>query len=238
MKTFRSPFSFHRHLAGLLPAFGMLIVSCEKNADENIEILHSPPVAENADTGTPAPATLPASGEITTSAGVPNADGKRPLTADEQAKVLDQMMNRLADRQSKGLGGGHVKLNAAWQYDGYSYLSPNPSAEIPARMVAVDITVEGHTPYFDPDDIEIVDGITGISYGSDPHLTFIKAPGEPIASPKEIPQAPHSTRMLLIYAFPKGSAKFNLFYWGQKLLGEPHEFADSGWGLPFPEKAK
>ena len=44
-----------------------------------------------------------------------------------------------------------------------------------------------------------------------------------IASPKEIPQAPHSTRMLLIYAFPKGSAKFNLFYWGQKLLGwVPH----------------
>lgn len=219
----------------------LCLVSCqpgEKADDESIEILRSPETsAVSPESGA---SSLPQSGQITTSApGAAPANGQpQVLTAEQQAKVLDLMMNRLADRQSKGLGGGKITVNAAWKYDGYSYLSPNPASEIRARMVAIDLTVKGHTPDFDPDDIEIVDGLSKISYASDPHLTFIKAPGEPITSPKDIPHAPNPTRMLLIYAFPVDSSTFTLYYWGKDLLNEPMEFEESGWGLPFPEKVE
>lgn len=219
-----------------IPALAFSLFSCERNAPEDDAAIIRSPEKPPAATASSPSTSLPQSGDITTSTGVASTPGRRQLTPEEQAKALDLMMNRLADRQSRGLGAGHVRVNGAWQYDGYSYLSPNPASEIPARMVAVDLTVEGHTADFDPDDIEIVDGISKISYGSDPHLTFLKAPGEPVASPKEIPVAPNATRMLLIYAFPESSQKFTLYYWGKELLAEPLTFADSGWGLPFPEK--
>lgn len=181
---------------------------------------------------------LPPSGEITTSAGTPSTAETPQLTPQQQNKMLNVMIDRLKDQQAKGLGTGVVRVNAAWHYDGYSYLSPNPDAEIPARMVAVDVTVKGHTSAFDPDDIEIIDGVTMVSYGSDPHITFIKAPGELIENASEIPVAPAETRMLLIYAFPRNTQKFTLYYWGQNLLNVPRGFDESGWGLPYPEKSE
>lgn len=216
----------------LLAAAAAFLIACGKSPEVGEEIIRSPDTP-------PAPAvekvTLPPSGQVTTSVGATSSPETRQLSPEEQAKVLDLMMNRLAERQSQGLGGGRVKVNAAWEYDGYSHLAPNPASEIPARMVAIDLTVEGHTADFDPDDIEIVDGVTYISYASDPHLTFIKGPGEIITAPADIPVAPQPTRMLLIYAFPKASQKFTLYYWGEKLLTQPREFEASGWGLPFPE---
>ncbi len=205
------------------------------NPDDSAEAPPAEATSTTPGTAPPPVVTLPPSGEITTSAATPSSPATRQLSPEEQAQVLNLMMNRLADRQAKGLGNGFVHVNGAWHYDGYSILSPNPASEIPARMVAIDLTVQGHTAEFDPDDIEIVDGLTMVSYGSDPHLTFLRGPREPIEDPREFPVAPKPTRMLLIYAFPKGSQKFTLFYWGQKLLKEPMTFEPSGWGLPYPE---
>ena len=147
---------------------------------------------------------------------------------------LGHLFSDMAARQAHGLGNGIVAVNGAWIYDGYSHLSPNPDAPIPARLVAVDITVKGHTADFDLDDIEIVDGATLVSYDSNPHFTLLNQDGQPAAPGTPLPPAPEPLRALLIYAFPVGSPTFKLVYWGRDLTPKPHTFADSGWGLPYP----
>ncbi|MCB1064434.1 MAG: hypothetical protein KDN20_16135 [Verrucomicrobiae bacterium] len=222
-----------------LLAISLFLSSCgdrdSSTEGDGTTIVSPPPPAQAAPTNA---VTLPPTGQITTSASTPSSPSTRQLTPEEQSRVINQMMTQMADRQAKALNNASVKVNGAWYYDGYSTLSPNPASEIPARMVAIDLTVQGHTPDFDPDDIEIVDGLTMVSYASDPHITFLKGTEEIIEKPQEIPMAPHATRMLLIYAFPKSSPKFTLVYWGQKLLKTPMTFEASGWGLPFPEKAE
>lgn len=184
---------------------------------------------------------LPPSGEITTSvrfpgpAAGPSAAGATPPPPGQGPPDLDQLMSRLAAEQGAGLRGARITVHRAWPYRGYSHLAPDPAAALPARLVAIDLTVEGHAAAFDPDDIEIVDGITRVSYGSDPHVTFIRGPGEVIRDPAQIPAAPAPLRMLLIYAFPQHTRTFTLAYWNQILLPDPRGFESEGWGLPYPE---
>ena len=233
-----------RLVSPALIALAFATISCSESETDSTtsgDTILSPAPAESAAPGssaTPSPGNtvlMPPTGQITTSANTPSTGERRLLTPEEQARALNLMMNRLAEGQAKGLGDGTVTVHGAWHYDGYSYLAPNPESAIPARMVAVELTVSGHRKEFDPDDIEIVDGLTKISYGSDPHLTLIEGPGKPIADTAKFPVAPAPTRMLLIYAFPRESQSFTLFYWGQELLDEPMSFEASGWGLPFPE---
>lgn len=161
-------------------------------------------------------------------------DSPRPLTDAEQAKVLDAVFQARAKQQAEGLGTGSVKVNGAWNYTGYSYLAPNPAAAIEARLVAVDVTVSGHTPFFDFDDIEIVDGVTLLSYGSDPHAEFLNPDGT-LKEPDQLQdEAPAPSRWLLIYAFPKETPAFHLYYWGKQLTPVPVQIAPSGRSLPFP----
>lgn len=162
-------------------------------------------------------------------------DGKRQLTAEEQKIVVDKVMQARAKQQAEGLGTGNVEVNGAWNYTGYSYLSPDPSAAIEARLVAVDITISGHNSNFDIDDVEIIDGVKLISYGSDPHPEYLTLDGD-LMSAGQLPAAPpRASRWLLIYAFPKHSATFHLYYWGQQLTTEPVTIAEVGMQLPFPK---
>ena len=169
----------------------------------------------------------PAEGQATTSksGAVTPVDPQR----DAMAKVLDNA----AKAQAAGLGKGEVTVNGAWNYSGYSTLSPLPEA----RLVAVDVTVAGHTTSFDFDDIEIVDPQRKVSYGSDPFLALLNDKGEFQADMTRMPIAPASTRLLLVYGFPKDQTQFNLVYWHKKLNPEPIKIADHGWEVPFPEKA-
>lgn len=158
----------------------------------------------------------------------------RQLTAEEQKAVIDNLMKARARQQAEGLGGGRVKVNKAWQYSGYSYLAPDPNAAIKARLVAVDLTVSGHTQFFDMDDIEIVDGATMISYGSDPHATYLTLEGELMPADQQAAAPPRASRWLLIYAYPEASPAFHLYYWGKQLTPEPIEIGEGGLSLPFP----
>lgn len=165
-------------------------------------------------------------------------DGKRQLTPEEQKIVVEKVMQARAKQQAEGLGGGTVQVNGAWNYTGYSYLSPDPEAAIEARLVAVDLTISGHTANFDIDDVEIIDGVKLISYGSDPHPEYLTMDGELMPS-DQLPAAPPlASRWLLIYAFPKHSATFHLYYWGQQLTPEPVEIGERGMQLPFPEQVE
>ncbi len=126
-------------------------------------------------------------------------------------------------------------VNGAWNYEGYSYLSPDPNASIEARLVAVDVTISGHTVNFDIDDIEIVDGASLVSYGSDPHAEPLNTDGKLLMPDDPFPAAPEENRWLLIYAYPKASPAFRLYYWGKELSGDdPVVIAENGWELPYP----
>ncbi len=191
-------------------------MSCEKAQEPPVE----PPVAEAAvSSGTPLPTS-----------------GQRPLTGEEQKIVVDQLMKARAQQQAQGLGSGGVKVNGAWNYNGYSYLSPDPNAAIEARLVAVDITVTGHTQHFDIDDIEIVDGANLMSYGSDPHATSLTLEGKIMPEGQWPETSPKANRWLLIYAYPKQSPAFHLYYWGKALTNEPVSFGGGGLALPYPPK--
>jgi hypothetical protein len=74
-----------------------------------------------------------------------------------------------------------------------------------------------------------------VSYGSDPHVTYLDGDAKPLGEGAEIPAGPDPARALLIYAFPESTPKFTLYYWGKNLLPEPMAFQESGWGLPYPK---
>ena len=194
-------------------------VSCDRPGDKNSPQPGDPAVQPDPETAA-AVASPPSS--------PPTAEQKR------LQQNLGNLLSDMAARQAKGLGGGTVRVNGAWIYKGYSHLAPNPDSPIPAHLVAVDVTIEGHTADFDIDDIEIVDGASLVSYASDPHFTLLDTDGEPAESGVDLPPVPLPIRALLIYAFPVGSPTFKLYYWGKDLLPEPREFAKEGWGLPYP----
>lgn len=162
------------------------------------------------------------------------AGDTRQLTPAEQRIVLDQIMQARARQQAQGLGSGKVTVNGAWNYTGYSYLSPDPDAAIEARLIAVDITVAGHTNHFDIDDIEVVEAGSYMSFGSDPHATPLNLNGELLKEGDFLAAPPKANRWLLIYGYPKNSENLRLFYWGQELTTKPIPIAESGFELPFP----
>lgn len=190
--------------------------------------------------GAPPETQVPVSSESTlpenapTSPPVQAEDGE--MTADQRKEVLDKILQEKGRQQAEGLGSGKVTVNGAWNYKGYSYLSPDPNAAIEARLVAVDVTISGHTENFDIDDIEIVDGISLISYGSDPHPEFLTLDGKIMPADQFPVSPPGASRWLLIYAFPKATPTFHLYYWGKQLTPSPVSIGDSGLELPYPPK--
>lgn len=164
------------------------------------------------------------------------AERERELTAAQQRQILDKVLRDTAKQQAEGLGSGKVQVNRAWAYEGYSTLAPDPAAVVEARLVAVDVTLSGHTPQFDLDDIEIVDGTNLISYGSDPQIEPLRLDGALTQPDDPIRAAPEPSRWLLIYAFPKASPSFVLYYWGKQLTPSPISFGEGGLSLPYPSE--
>jgi len=148
-----------------------------------------------------------------------------------QDSQLNQALTAIRMKQAGGLGNGTVEVNSAWTYTGYSFLD----AVSGARLVAVDVTITGHTSDFDFDDIEIIDGASRISYGSDPHITLLSPDGKARPDAHQWPPPPDPVRVMLIYGFPKETKSFTLYYWGKNLLRENHSVESSGWELPFPK---
>ncbi len=183
-----------------------------------------------------APILVEAAKALPQTAPAPSAvpPGARPLTPEEQNQVIDGVLQARARQQAEGLGSGKVVVNGAWPYSGYSTIAPDPSAAIEARLVAVDVTVSGHTPFFDIDDIEIVDGASLMSYGSDPHAEPLRLDGTVLPLEEEVAVAPAASRWLLIYAFPKATPRFQLYYWGKALTPSPVAFGENGISLPYP----
>ncbi len=246
-------FSPHRSFAFLLLLFLSACGEKPATSDEAIsppqtqatEATPSPPQAKESDPDAPImiaagkdekeiPLSIPSTPPTSPTTVPPSQPGSRPLTNEEQKVVIDRILAESAQHQAEGLGNGTVKVNGAWHYTGYSTLSPNPEAAIEARLVAVDITISGHTPWFDMDDIEIADGAVEVSYGSDAQIEPLQSDGSLMADDAMIPAAPLASRWLLIYAYPKSSPSFRLYYWGKNLTPTPVAFGESRLSLPYP----
>lgn len=205
----------------------LLLVACGDTPD-------TAGAPESPETGAKATATATAESTPADAPIVIDAAKERSLTEAEQNQVIDGVLQARAKQQAEGLGTGRVTVNGAWPYIGYSTISPDPAAAIEARLVAVDVTISGHTPFFDIDDIEIVDGASLMSYGSDPHAEPLRADGTILPVDEAAPVAPAASRWLLIYAFPKATPRFQLYYWGKALTPGPVGFGETGISLPYP----
>lgn len=160
----------------------------------------------------------------------PARQGINPQNPEVAAYLQDQVQ-----KQSSALNAAHVVINGAWNYTGFSFLSPDPNAKIPARLIAVDVTVSGQTPFFDVDDMEVVDGVTNFSYGSDPHFAYLDiTSGELLPGGVAPAQAPKTNRILLIYGFPKETKTVKIAYWNRILVNDAVTVADTGWEIPHP----
>ncbi len=196
----------------LIPSLMMLLAIFSSSCDQKKK---APPVIDQSTTASQATHTA--------KSGQAQKAGQNP--------PLNQIIDAMKKKQAGGLGSGSVKVNKAWTYNGYSVLDAVPGA----RLVAVDATVTGHTPAFDFDDIEIIDGASRMSYGSDPHITVLTSQGKILTDNKQAPKPGDPIRVLLIYGFPKKTQNFTLYYWGKNLLLKNQTIEANGWELPFPK---
>ena len=225
----------HRlRLCALLGAtLTLSVTGCKDSAPDEAPQAGTPPPLMVA----PTAVAPPSDSEILK--GIVNGEDRAmsDLSPEEQKQVMNRIIQERAKQQANGLGTGSLKPNQAWNYTGYSYLSPNPETAIEARMVAVDITLTGHTADFDIDDVEIVDSKTFASFGSDPHVEFLSLDGKLMKMGDRPAPAPRASRWLLIYAFPKSLDEFRLFYWGRQLTAAPVKIDPDGWEIPYPKAA-
>ncbi|CAA6697646.1 MULTISPECIES: hypothetical protein, partial [unclassified Lentimonas] len=132
---------------------------------------------------------------------------------DEQA--LQNLARELGRKQAQAIIGAKVGIISAFPYHGKTWIQPIEGA----RIVAIELMIFDHQESLDFDDFEIVDGMTGESYGSDPDIKFLNK------EKKEVEWSPtysgtEREHVLLVYAFPRSVNHFSLRYWGLNLKNE------------------
>ena len=149
------------------------------------------------------------------------------LPPDVRGAVEDTMR-----RQSAAGDEAVATIHRAYPYEGYSWFEPAADA----KLVAVDVEFVGYTPDFDLDDIDLIDGVTGENYGSDPQIALLTPDGQLAKDEaREWPAAPKPLRLLLIYAAPRSLQSVRLGYWDMDLTARAFPIAGGGPSLPQPE---
>lgn len=124
-------------------------------------------------------------------------------------------------------------MHGVYTYTGYTYVESTGTS----KLVAVDVEFRDYASYFDLDDVEIHDGASNESHGSDPHIAFLTAEGKVV--PRAETPAPSDElgplRVLLIYSFPKDAQTIKLSYWGKELTPKPIPIAGIGPSLSKPD---
>jgi hypothetical protein len=165
----------------------------------------------------------PDSGELTVRHVTPEQ-----LPPEVRGAVEDTMR-----RQSVAANGAVATVHRAYPYEGYSWFDPAAGA----MLVAVDVEFVGYTADFDLDDIDLIDGVTGENYGSDPQVALLTPEGHLAKDEaREWPPAPKPLRLLLIYAAPRSLRSIRLGYWGEDLTPRAFPIAGKGPSLPRPER--
>jgi hypothetical protein len=149
------------------------------------------------------------------------------LPADVRGTVEDT-----ARRQAVAADRTVATIRRAYPYEGYSWYEPTAEG----KLVAVDVELVGYTADFDLDDIDLVDGVTGENYGSDPQVALLTRDGQLAKDePREWPPAPKPLRLLLIYAAPRSLESVRLGYWGRDLTASAFPLGGAGPSLPRPD---
>ena len=124
-------------------------------------------------------------------------------------------------------------IQRAYPYTGYSW-HETPTG---GRLVAVDAEFVGYGSDFDLDDLDLLDGVTGENYGSDPDIALLRADGGLAKDEtKEWPLAPKPLRVLLIYVAPRSLESIRLSYWGRELTKVAFRVGGVGPSLPRPDR--
>ena len=139
-------------------------------------------------------------------------------------------LKAIAGQQAEGLKEAVVRVYGAYEYHGYSFIQPVPSA----RLVAVDVEFSCYNAGFDLDDVDIIDGRTDENYGSDPHIALLSSDGVVQEDDSKWPEAPGPIRVLLIYAMPRESVSVKLGYWGTTLTSSVVSLVKGGPSLKEP----
>lgn len=157
----------------------------------------------------------------------------RHVTPDELPPEVRGAVEDTMRRQSAAADHASATIHRAYAYEGYSWFEPTAEG----KLVAVDVELVGYTADFDLDDIDLVDGVTGENYGSDPQIALLTPEGDLAKDEaREWPPAPKPLRVLLIYAAPRSLQSVRLGYWDQDLTTRPFPIAGKGPSLPRPER--
>ncbi len=141
---------------------------------------------------------------------------------------VQQTMQAIIQKQSQGLKGAKVSINRAYNYHGFTYMEPVDGA----KLIAVDASFSNYAGGFDLDDVDIVDGTTNESYGSNPDIVFLTSEGVPYPNNEPTQEAGAPIRVVLIYAVRESTTAIKLGYWGTEILEVPYNLQDSGPEMP------
>jgi hypothetical protein len=168
----------------------------------------------------------------------PRDDGElkvKNLTPEELPPEVRGAVEDTARRQAVAADRAGATIHRAYPYDGYSWYEPTSEG----KLVAVDVEFVGYAADFDLDDIDLIDGVTGDNYGSDPQIALLTPDGQLAKDEaKEWPPAPKPLRLLLIYAAPRSLESVRLGYWGQDLTVRPFPIGGRGPSLPPPDRTR
>lgn len=157
----------------------------------------------------------------------------RHVTPDQLPPEVRGAVEDTMRRQSTAADGASATIHRAYPYEGYSWFEPTREG----NLVAVDVELVGYTADFDLDDIDLIDGVTGENYGSDPQIALLTPEGQLAKDEaREWPPAPKPLRVLLIYAAPRSLQSIRLGYWDQDLTTRAFRIAGTGPSLPKPER--
>ena len=154
--------------------------------------------------------------------GKPSAD--KPSAADESKLPANvaEAVREVAARQSQALKGATTIVHRAFPFNQNGVYKPSADEQ----LLAVDVEFQKYSKGLDLDDVDLIDGETDESYGSNPEIKMLRPDG--MLSPNSYDdQAPNKPlRVLLIYCVPKKVASVQLDYWGDRLTEAPIPIVD------------
>ena len=157
----------------------------------------------------------------------------RELSSDKLPPVIQKAIEATAARQATAARGMTTTIHRAYNYKGYSWHEESPEG----KVVAVDVEFGGYSPAFDLDDIDLVDGASGESYGSNPEVALLRPDGsQAIDEHRDWPVPPGPLRVLLIYSAPRTMRAAKLTYWDQALTPQASKLQNTGPALRPPRR--
>ena len=149
----------------------------------------------------------------------------------EELEHRDAVTERVR-KESQALVGASVRVHRAYNYtSGQTWIQPEGSK----KVVAVDVEFQGAGEGFDLKDVDVIDGLTNESDGTNPKIFLLRPDGsfQSFDWPSELAGQP--MRVLLLYPVPESTDSIKLAYWQKEIVSQPVELAPDGPAMPSPK---